>query len=184
MLKWDLVLMSSRASACRKYLHGDALESLSSGLCLKATLSPWQSQTEFGNGRDLNFSTMHSTGPADTPHPPVGFEPGRFCSRTNSKSWGEKTHPHSCSIHTELWAGLGSPGALGHSPANSLLGVVQQDTDDVQEARQQLQGEVEEPDPQACGGGGRDGAAFLGIPSSLGTLCSPTAQPHSLFTAP
>lgn len=42
---------------------------------------------------------------------------------------------------------------LWHSPADALLGVVEQDADDVQEAREQLQGEVEEPDPQAWGGG-------------------------------
>ena len=45
-----------------------------------------------------------------------------------------------------------SPGPAGHPPSDPQGRVVQQDADDVEQAGQQLQGEVEQPDPQACGG--------------------------------
>lgn len=41
-----------------------------------------------------------------------------------------------------------------YSPAYALLRVVEQDADDVEQAGEQLQREVEEANPQTCGGGG------------------------------
>lgn len=49
--------------------------------------------------------------------------------------------------------GRPSPGPAGHPPSDPQGRVVQQDADNVEQAGQQLQGEVEQPDPQACGGG-------------------------------
>lgn len=41
-----------------------------------------------------------------------------------------------------------------HSPAYALLRVVEQDADDVEQAGEQLQREIEEANPQTCSGGG------------------------------
>lgn len=43
-----------------------------------------------------------------------------------------------------------SPSTTGHPPSNALVWVVEQDTDDIQQAGEELEGEVEQPDPQAC----------------------------------
>lgn len=52
------------------------------------------------------------------------------------------------------------PSPPGHPPSDALVWVVKQDTDDIQQAGEQLEGEVEQPDPQACGEGDiRVGAA-------------------------
>lgn len=43
-----------------------------------------------------------------------------------------------------------SPSPTGHPPSDALVWVVEQDTDDIQQAGEELEGEVEQPDPQAC----------------------------------
>lgn len=45
------------------------------------------------------------------------------------------------------------PSPTGHPPSDALVWVVEQDTDDVQQAGEEFEGEVEQPDPQACGEG-------------------------------
>lgn len=42
------------------------------------------------------------------------------------------------------------PSPTGHLPSDALVWVVEQDTDNVQQAGEELEGEVEQPDPQAC----------------------------------
>jgi hypothetical protein len=42
------------------------------------------------------------------------------------------------------------PSPTGHPPSDALVWVVKQDTDDIQQAGEELEGEVEQPDPQAC----------------------------------
>lgn len=42
------------------------------------------------------------------------------------------------------------PSLTGHPPSNALVWVVEQDTDDIQQAGEELEGEVEQPDSQAC----------------------------------
>lgn len=42
------------------------------------------------------------------------------------------------------------PRPTGHPPSNALVWVVEQDTDDIQQAGEELEGEVEQPDSQAC----------------------------------
>lgn len=42
------------------------------------------------------------------------------------------------------------PSPTGHPPSDALVWVVEQDTDNVQQAGEELEGEVEQPDPQAC----------------------------------
>lgn len=46
------------------------------------------------------------------------------------------------------------PSSPGHPPSNPQRWVIQQHADDIQQAGEQLQGEVEQPDPQACSGRG------------------------------
>lgn len=65
-----------------------------------------------------------------------------------------------------LCNGSGAPAEArpaGHPPSDPQGRVVQQDTDNVQQAGEQLQGEVEQPDPQACEGEGS------GLPGHLGS---------------
>lgn len=57
----------------------------------------------------------------------------------------------------------------GHPPSDPQGWVVQQDADNVEQAGQQLQGEVEQPDPQACGWG-QMGEAAVRAPGAAGTL--------------
>ena len=65
--------------------------------------------------------------------------------------------------------GRPSPWPTGHPPSNPQGWVVQQDADNVQQAGQQLQGEVEQPDPQACRWGWV-GEAVVRAPGAAGTL--------------
>ena len=43
-----------------------------------------------------------------------------------------------------------SPSTTGHPPSDALVWVVEQNTDNIQQAGEKLEGEIEEPDPQAC----------------------------------
>lgn len=43
-----------------------------------------------------------------------------------------------------------SPSLTGHPPSDALVWVVEQDADNIQQAGEELEGEVEQPDPQAC----------------------------------
>lgn len=52
------------------------------------------------------------------------------------------------------------PAGRTHPPSDALGRVLQQHAENVQQTREQLQGEVEEPDPQAC----REGTAPTGCP--------------------
>lgn len=65
--------------------------------------------------------------------------------------------------------GRPSPRPAGHPPSDPQGWVVQQDPDNVEQAGQQLQGEVEQPDPQACGWG-QVGEAAVRAPGAAGTL--------------
>lgn len=77
-----------------------------------------------------------------------------------------------------------------HSPSYALLWVVEQHTHDVQQAGEQLQGEVEQSDPQTCGGGGAaqawphgyrgEGTSPWG--SAWGTPCTAIPGAHPRFT--
>lgn len=71
-----------------------------------------------------------------------------------------------------------SPGPAGHPPSDPQGRVVQQDTDNVEQAGQQLQGEAEQPDPQACGGrdGGQGSRTGRG-PSPHSALCTWASAP-------
>lgn len=76
--------------------------------------------------------------------------------------------------------GCGGTVAGWHSPSYALLRVVKQHAHDVKQAGEQLQGEVEESDPQTCSGGGTawawphgyrgEGTAAWG--AAWGTLCT------------
>lgn len=58
------------------------------------------------------------------------------------------------------------PQPHGHPPSDAQGRVIKQDSDDVEETREQLQGEVEQPDPQACGASewGASGPPATGVP--------------------
>lgn len=126
---------------------------------------------------------LHGTSRYPHTHP-WGLSLGSFVQEPTQRAGGRKPilPPAACTLSCGV--GWAARGPRGHSPANALLGIVQQDTHDVQEAREQLQGEVEEPDPQACGGGSRDGAAFLGIPSSPWTPETPGYPVHPHIRSP
>lgn len=67
------------------------------------------------------------------------------------------------------------PSPTGYPPSDALVWVVEQDTDDIQQAGEELEGEVEQPDPQACGEGRDIRAVKLrgaGPPTPLGSLNS------------
>lgn len=61
------------------------------------------------------------------------------------------------------------PSPTGHPPSDALVWVVQQDTEDIQQAGEELEGEVEQPDPQACG----EGDIRAGVSRSPPTLLRP-----------
>lgn len=64
------------------------------------------------------------------------------------------------------------PSPTGHPPSDALVWVVQQDADDVQQAGEELEGEVEQPDPQACG----EGDIRVGAPRSRPTRSAGVSQ--------
>lgn len=131
---------------------------------------------------------MLCSGPADTPTPSTGFEQRPPAWQVLLKHQFKQLGGRKNAILTAATSPV-SPAwaAWGHSPADALLGVVEQDADDVQEARQQLQGEVEEPDPQACGGGQQGWDSIPEHPQTAWVPCacwaapqhSPAMQPHS-----